>query len=113
MVSIHMRVPEIEYRVMPGHWEGALTKDARNASVVGSRVERTTLFVALAKMDHATAAAAVTGFGTVLNRIKARRRLSLTYDRGREIAEPERLAEMTGIKDYFAGPHSPSQRGIK
>ena len=96
MVSIHMRPPEIEDRVMLGHWEGDLIKGARNASAVGTLVERSTLFVALAKMDHATAATAVTGFGTVLNRINAQRRLSLTYDRGRKMAKPERLAEMIG-----------------
>ncbi len=111
MVSIQMRPPEIDDRVMPGHWEGDLIKGARTASAVGTLVERSTLFVALAKMDHATAAAAVTGFGTVLNRINAERRLSLTYDRGREMAQPERLAEMTGIKVYFADLHSPWQSG--
>ena len=112
MVSIFMRPPEIEDRVMPGHWEGDLIKGARNASAVGTLVERTTLFVALAKMDHTTAAAAVTGFGTVLNRSNAQRRLPLTYDRGREMAQPEPLAELTGIKVHFADPHSPWQRGI-
>jgi len=112
MVSIHMRPPEIEARVIPGHWEGDLIKGARNASAVGTLVERTTLFVALAKMDNATAAAAVAGFGTVLNRIDAQRRLSLTYDRGREMAQHQQLTEMTGIRVYFADPHSPWQRGI-
>ena len=107
MVSIHMRPPGIEDRVMPSHWEGDLIKGARNASAVSTLVERSTLFIALAKMDHAPAAAAVTRSGTVLNRINAQRRLSLTYDRGREMAQPERLAEMTGIKVYFADPHSP------
>ena len=112
MVSIRMRPPEIEDRIMPGHWEGDLIKDARNASAVGTLVVRSTLFVALAKMDYAASAAAVTGFGTMLNRINAQRRLSLSYNRGREMAQPERLAEMTGIKVYFADPHSPWQRGI-
>lgn len=83
MVSIHMRPPEIDERIIPGHWEGDLIKGARNASAVGTLVERTTLFVALARMDKATADAAVAGFGTVLNRIDAQRRLSLTYDQGR------------------------------
>ena len=112
MVSIHMRPPEIKDRVKPGRWEGDLIKGARNASTVGTLVERTALFVTLAKMDHATAAAAVARFGTVLNRINAQRRLSLTYDRGHEMAQPERLAEMTGIKVYFADRRSPWQRGI-
>ena len=67
---------------MPGHWEGDLIKAVRNASAVGTLVERSTLFVALAKMDHATAAAAVSGSGIVLNRINAQGRLSLTHDRG-------------------------------
>jgi len=112
MVGIHMRPPEIAERVIPGHWEGDLIKGARNASAVGTLVERTTLFVALAKMDNATADAAVTGFGTVLNRIDAQRRLSLTYDQGREMTQHERLSEMTGVDVYFADPHSPWQRGI-
>ena len=112
MVSIHMRPPEIDERVISGHWEGGLIEGARNASAVGTLVERTTLFLALAKMDNATADAAVTGFGTVLNRIDAQRRLSLTYDQGREMTQHERISEMTGIDVYFADPHSPWQRGI-
>ena len=112
MVSIDMRPPEIEDRVMPGHSEGDLIEAARNASAFGTLVERSTLFVALAKMDRATAAAEVTGFGTVLNRINAQRCLSLTYNRGHEMAQPERLAEMTGNKVYFADPHSPWQSSI-
>jgi IS30 family transposase len=112
MTSIHERPPEIDERVIPGHWEGDLIKGARNASAVGTLVERTTLFVALAKMDNASADAAVTGFGTVLNRIDAQRRLSLTYDQGREMAQHARLTAQTGVKVYFADPHSPWQRGI-
>jgi IS30 family transposase len=112
MTSIHLRPPEVDERVIPGHWEGDLIKGARNASAVGTLVERTTLFVALAKVENASADAAVTGFGLVLNRIDAQRRLSLTYDQGREMARHEQLSAMTGVKVYFADPHSPWQRGI-
>jgi IS30 family transposase len=36
MVSIHVRPPEIEDRLMPGHWEGDLIKGKANASSVGT-----------------------------------------------------------------------------
>jgi transposase, IS30 family len=111
MTSIHERPSEIDERIVPGHWEGDLIKGARNASAVGTLVERTTLFVTLAKMDNAGAEAAVAGFSAVLNRIDAQRRLSLTYDQGREMAQHQRLSEHTGVKVYFADPHSPWQRG--
>jgi len=112
MTSIHDRPVEVEERLVPGHWEGDLIKGARNASAIGTLVERTTLFVTLAKMENASAESAVAGFAAVLNRIEAQRRLSMTYDQGREMAQHERLAELTGIAVYFADPHSPWQRGI-
>lgn len=112
MVSIHDRPPEIEERLVPGHWEGDLIKGAFNRSAVGTLVERTTLFTVLSRMDDASAEAALSGFSHVLNRIEAQQRLSLTYDQGREMAAHQRLTEVTGVKVYFADPHSPWQRGI-
>jgi IS30 family transposase len=53
MQSIHIRPPEIEDRIIPGHWEGDLIKCEGNRSSVGTLVERTTRFVVLAKMDNA------------------------------------------------------------
>jgi IS30 family transposase len=35
----------------------------------------------------------------------------MTYDRGREMARHEELSERTGLKVYFAHPHSPWERG--
>jgi IS30 family transposase len=112
MVSIHDRPPEIDERLVPGHWEGDLIKGAYNRSAVGTLVERTTLFTVLVKMDNASAESAVQGFGHVLNRIDAQKRLSMTYDQGREMAAHQQLTAATGIAVYFADPHSPWQRGI-
>ena len=62
MVSIHVRPPEIEDRLLPGHWEGDFIKGAGNQSSVGVLVERTSRLVLLAKMQDATAASALAGF---------------------------------------------------
>jgi IS30 family transposase len=112
MVSIHVRPPEIDERVMPGHWEGDTIKGSGNASTVGTLVERTTLFVTLAKLADGTANSAVAGFSRVLNRIDVQKRLSMTYDQGKEMAAHAKLSDRTGIAVYFADPHSPWQRGI-
>jgi IS30 family transposase len=112
MVSIRERPPEVDERLVPGHWEGDLIKGAHNRSAVGTLVERTTLFTVLSRMRDASAEAAVKGFSHVLNRIAAQQRLSLTYDQGREMTEHQRLTQATGVKVYFADPHSPWQRGI-
>jgi IS30 family transposase len=59
MVSIHVRPPEVEARLMPGHWEGDFIKGAGNKSSVGVLVERTSRLVLLARMDDSTAASAL------------------------------------------------------
>jgi len=112
MISISERPPEVEERLVPGHWEGDLIKGAYNRSSVGTLVERTTLFTVLARMGDARAETAAASFAHVLNRIEAQKRLSLTYDQGREMAAHDRLTQASGVKVYFADPHSPWQRGI-
>lgn len=111
-VSIHDRPADIEERLVPGHWEGDLIKGKGNRTAVGTLVERTTLFTVLARMEHARAESALEGFSYVLNRIEVQKRLSMTYDQGKEMASHHRLTEATGVKVYFADPHSPWQRGI-
>jgi IS30 family transposase len=111
MLSIHVRPPEVNDRVMPGHWEGDFIKGAGNQSSVGVLVERTSRLVLLAKMEDATAASALAGFSTKLNSIATPLRQSLTYDQGKEMARHQELTAATGVRVYFCDPHSPWQRG--
>ena len=111
MVSIHVRPPEIEDRLMPGHWEGDLIKGAGNQSAVGVLVERTTRLVLLCKMQSSTAESALAAFSAKLNAVAAPLRKTLTYDQGREMARHKALSEATGVKVYFCDPHSPWQKG--
>jgi len=112
ITSIHLRPPDVDERVIPGHWEGDMIVGQRNASAIGTLVERTTLFVTLARLEGLTADAVVDGFSSVLERIDLQRRLSMTYDQGKEMARHEQLTARTGVKVYFADPHSPWQRAI-
>ena len=111
MVSIHVRPPEVNDRVMPGHWEGDFIKGAGNKSSVGVLVERSSRLVLLARMQDATAASALAGFTAKLNSIAAPMRRSLTYDQGKEMSRHADLSANTGVRVYFCDPHSPWQRG--
>jgi len=111
MMPIDIRPAEVATRTVPGHWEGDLLKGARNGSAVGTLVERTTRLVILAKMDGTDATSAREGFTKKLRYVPALLRKTLTYDRGKEMAEHERLAQHLKIQVFFADPHAPWQRG--
>lgn len=112
LLSIHVRPPEANERLLPGHWEGDFLKGARGRSAVGTLIDRKTLFVMLVKMDGNDAVAALNGFREAFAPLPSELRKTLTYDQGKEMALHRKLAESTGLTIYFADPHSPWQRGI-
>ena len=111
MTLIAERPAEVATRTIPGHWEGDLIKGARNGSAVGSLVERTSRLVLLARLEGTDASSACQGFTKKLRHVPAALRKTLTYDRGKEMADHERLAQRLAIRVFFADPHSPWQRG--
>ena len=112
MVPIHVRPPEANDRLLPGHWEGDLLKGKANASAVGTLVCRKSLFVMLVKLQGTTAVDVLEGFTRVFTALPPEVRQTMTYDQGKEMALHKRLAERAGMKVYFCDPHSPWQRGI-
>jgi hypothetical protein len=109
MVPISERPAEIEERLVPGHWEGDTIKGKYNRSAVSTLVERSTLLPLLARMNGTGAEAAVDGFTRVLDRVEAQKRLSITYDRGKEMALHETLSANTGVNQR-THPPVPAQR---
>ena len=65
----------------------------------------------MARLEGTDARSARQDFTRKLTRIPAPLRHTLTYDRGKEMAEHERLAQRLAIRVFFADPHSPWQRG--
>jgi IS30 family transposase len=112
MVLIDQRPEDVEKRLIPGHWEGDLIIGKGNHSQIGTLIERTTLFVALVKLNSSKAEDTVQGFSEILNRFDSQLRLSMTFDQGSEMRYHQRLTQATGVKVYFAHPHSPWERGI-
>lgn len=110
-VLIHVRPPEVEDRLVPGHWEGDFIKGAANRSAVGTLVERSSRFVLLAQMEDCSSLSALKGFTSLLQTVAPVMRKTMTYDRGSEMARHRDLASANGIKVYFADPYSPWQRG--
>ena len=112
MVMISERPAEVEDRAVPGHWEGDLIMGARNASAIGTLVERSTRFVLLLHLpggrDAESVAAAMTG---AMAGLPAALRRSLTWDQGKEMARHREISLATDLDIYFCDPHSPWQRG--
>lgn len=111
MISIEERPAAVADRTIPGHWEGDLLMGRRAASALGTLVERTTRTTILVPLKAKDATSVRRAFARELRTLPQQMRRSLTYDRGKEMAEHQLLTETTGIKVYFAHPQSPWERG--
>ena len=110
MTPIAQRPDDVAARLVPGHWEGDLILGQDN-SAIGTLVERTTRFLLLVLMPSHKAAATANAFASALIAIPKPLRRTLTYDQGKEMARHKDLAQATGLRVFFADPHSPWQRG--
>jgi transposase, IS30 family len=112
MRSIHERPAAVESRRQAGHWEGDLIAGAGQRSAIATLVERKTRLTLLVRLpgDHSAQTvgdALITAFA----KLPASLRRTLTWDQGNEMFHHERIERATGLRIYFADPHSPWQRG--
>src|SRR5262252_2542275 len=108
--SIRARPAEADDRAMPGHWEGDLLCGANNTHIA-TLVERHTRFVMLLKVPSKDTATVVAALGNHVRKLPQELRRSLTWDRGKEMADHKNFTVATNVQVYFCDPRSPWQRG--
>lgn len=109
-VSIRERPAEAEDRAVPGHWEGDLLSGANNTHMV-TLVERHSRFAMLIKVPSKDTATVVGALSKHVRKLPAELRRSLTWDRGKEMADHKSFTVATNVQVYFCDPRSPWQRG--
>ena len=109
-VSIRVRPACVEDRAVPGHWEGDLIGGSRN-SYIATLVERQTRYVMLVKVANKDTESVVSALIKQSHKLPNELYKSLTWDRGKELADHKRFTLATDIDVYFCDPQSPWQRG--
>ena len=110
MASIRERPASVEDRAVPGHWEGDLIAGSNN-TYIATLVERHTRYVMLAKVKGKDTETVVSALIRQSKKLPRELYKSLTWDRGKELADHQRFSLATKIDVYFCDPHSPWQRG--
>ena len=109
-VSISERPASAEDRAVPGHWEGDLVFGSNN-SQIATLVERQTRYLMLVKVGAKDTETVVTALIKNARKLPQELYKSLTWDRGKEMADHKRFTLATDIQVYFCDPKSPWQRG--
>ncbi len=109
-VSIRERPAEAEDRAVPGHWEGDLLFGSNN-SQIATLVERHTRYVMLVRVPSKDTKTVINALIRQAHKLPRELYKSLTWDRGKEMADHERFSLATDVKVYFCDPQHPWQRG--
>jgi IS30 family transposase len=109
-ISISERPASVEDRAVPGHWEGDLISGSNN-SHIATLVERHTRYVMLAKVNGKDTETVINALIKQAHKLPKELYKSLTWDRGKEMADHKRFSLATDIAVYFCDPQSPWQRG--
>ena len=96
-VSIRERPASVEERTIPGHWEGDLLLGSKH-SQIATLVERQTRYVMLVKVNSKDTETVINALTQQAHKLPRELYQSLTWDRGKELADHKRFSLDTHIK---------------
>jgi len=99
-VSIRERPAEAEDRAVPGHWEGDLFFGSHN-SQIATLVERQTRYLMLVRVASKETETVVDALIEQARKLPRELYKSLTWDRGKEMADHQRFSLATDVQVYF------------
>jgi IS30 family transposase len=109
-IPISMRPAEVEDRAVPGHWEGDMLAGTKWSNIA-TLVERKSRYVMLVRLPERDAHTVMKALARHIQKLPESLKQSLTWDRGKEMAEHKAFSVATDVKVYFCDPSSPWQRG--
>jgi IS30 family transposase len=108
---IDTRPADVETRVSVGHWEGDLVNGAVATGNLATLVERSTRYTLIERTDSKEAEEVTAAICHSFRALPASVRQSLTLDNGKEFAQHEQIARVTGMDVFFARPYHAWERG--
>jgi IS30 family transposase len=108
--SIHDRPVQAQRRVRCGHWEGDLIIGS-GKTAIATLVDRKSRYTILVPLpDGHTAPKVAAAISAAFQELPPGLRKTLTWDQGNEMFAHPQIEQATGLRIYFADPHSPWQR---
>jgi IS30 family transposase len=99
-------------RIAPFQATGkAICSQGGNNTYIATFVERQSRFAMLIKVPGKDTAGVVAALSKHVRKLPPELRRSLTWDRGKEMADHKNFTIATDVKVYFCDPRSPWQRG--
>ena len=111
-VSISERPASVEDRAVPGHWEGDLLCGSKNSFIV-TLVERHSRYVMLAKVPNRDTQTVVNALIRQARKLPDELYKSLTWDRGKELADHKRFTHGNGHRRLLLRPAKPVAARLK
>ncbi|MDD3646593.1 MAG: IS30 family transposase [Candidatus Gracilibacteria bacterium] len=110
---IEFRPKKVETRERLGDWEGDTVIGSRGGSkeVILTNVDRKSGYLLARKIKDKSGNSVLEGTLEVFKRIPKQKKLTITYDNGREFSEHSMIKYLTNLDVYFANPYCSWERG--